>query len=130
MVTDRASALRKLAVGDIFHARNPETSASLVCLVTGLDDGTIYARRIHTQDDVRFDRTTGLRMPSARTRIDCVTPFPPDIHNIFLQMDRKHREHTEMFLKGIEPEAEQRKLTAEERRANLFISPHIAANPV
>src|SRR5580704_12577581 len=101
MMTDRASALRNLTVGDIFHARSPD-GASLVCLVTSVDDGTIYARRIHTQDDVRFDRTTGLRMPSARTRIDCVTPFPPDIHNIFLEVDRKHRELMALVHQGVE----------------------------
>jgi hypothetical protein len=128
MMTDRADALRKLVVGDIFHARNPETRASLVCLVTGLDDGTIYARRIHTQDDVRFDRSTGLRLGKGPTVIDCVTPFPPDIHEIFLGMDRKHRQNTELFRKGIEPDPEQRKLTAEERRANLTINQHVADN--
>ena len=128
-MTDRESALRKLAAGDIFHARS-SNGASLVCLVTALDDSTIYARRIRTQDDVHFDRTTGLRMPSARTRIDCVTPFPPDIHNIFLEVDRKRREHTELFHKGIEPDPEQRKMTADEMRANLSINAHVAANPV
>ena len=43
-MTDRASALRKLAVGDIFHARNPQTNASLVCIVTAVDEATIYAK--------------------------------------------------------------------------------------
>ena|SRR5579863_985963 len=128
-MTDRTSALRNLAAGDIFHARSPN-GASLVCLVTAVDDGTIYARRIHTQDDVRFDRTTGLRTPSGRTRIDCVTPFPPDIHNVFLGLDRKHREHTELFRRGMEPDPEQRKLTTEERHANLSINPHVSANPI
>lgn len=130
MAINPASAFQKLAVGDIFHARNPETRASLVCLVTGLDDGTIYARRIHTQDEVQFDRATGLRLGKGQTKIDCVTPFPPDIHEIFLEMDRKHRENTELFRQGIEPEPERRKLTADERRANLAIDDHVAANPI
>jgi len=129
MMTDRAAALSKLVVGDIFHAQSPD-GASLVCLVTAVDDGAIYARRIHTQDHVRFDRTTGLRIPSGRTRIDCVTPFPPDIHDIFLKLDRKYSEHAQLFRRGLEPEAEQRKLTAEERRANLSIDDHVAANRI
>ncbi|HTW53159.1 MAG TPA: hypothetical protein VME45_14805 [Stellaceae bacterium] len=129
MMTDRESALRKLAVGDIFHGRS-SNGASLVCLVTAVDDGTIYARRIHTQDDLKFDRTTGFECGKEHTKIDCATPFPPDIHKIFLEMDRKYGEHTELFRKGLEPEPEQRKLTTEERRANLSINAHVAANPI
>jgi hypothetical protein len=64
------------------------------------------------------------------TQIDCVTPFPPDIHNIFLEMDRKHARHTELFRKAIEPDPEQRKLTAEEWRANLSINAYVAANRI
>ncbi|MGA8399308.1 MAG: hypothetical protein WB697_05425 [Stellaceae bacterium] len=128
-MTDRESSLRKLAVGDIFHARSPN-GASLVCLVTSVDDRTIYARRIHTQDDVRFDRTTGLRMPSARTRIDCVAPFPPDLHNIFLEVDRKHRELTDLTRQGVELTLDQTRMTDDEKRANLSINQHVADNPI
>ena len=130
MTSDRESRLQNLAVGDIFHARNPETNASLVCLVTGLDDHTIYGRRIHMQDEVRFDRNTGLRREKRVTAIDCVAPFPPDIHKIFLEMDRKYGEHAELFRKGLELEPEQRKLTAEERRANRSIDQHVTANRI
>jgi hypothetical protein len=126
-MTDRENALRKLAVRDIFHARSPD-GASLVCLVTSVDDGTIYARRIHTQDDVRFDRTTGLRMPSARTRIDCVTPFPPEIHDIFLEMDRKYGGLTALTGQGVELTLDQTRMTSDEKRANLSINAHVAAN--
>ena len=62
-MADRETGLRNLAVGDIFHARS-QNGASLVCLVTGVDDSTIYARRIHTQDDVLFDRGTGFEVES------------------------------------------------------------------
>lgn len=137
MTIDRETALRNLVVGDIFHARGPQiahahgtSSASLVCIVTAVDDETIYARRIHTQDDVRFDRTTGFRMPSARTRIDCVTPFPPDIHNIFLEVDRKHRELAVLTRQGVELTLDQTRMTDDEKRANLSINQHVAANPI
>jgi hypothetical protein len=73
---DRETALRNLSVGDIFHARG-SGPASLVCLVTAVDDGTIYARRIHTQDDLQFDRTTGVQLGKVHTKIDCVRRFRP-----------------------------------------------------
>ena len=88
---DRETALRNLAVGDIFHAWS-SNGASLVCLVTALDDDTIYARRIHTQDDERFDRNTGFEVGKVHTKIDCVTPLPPDIHSIFVGMDRRYQD--------------------------------------
>jgi hypothetical protein len=126
---NRVNALRKLAVGDIFHARS-SNGASLICLVTGIDEDTIQARRIHTQDDHKFERSTGLECGKAHTRIDCVAPFPPDIHDIFLKIDTKHRQLTELFRKGIEPDPEQRIMSADEKRANLSINPHVMANPI
>jgi len=87
MMSNRENALRQLAVGDIFHARG-SNGESLVCLVTTIDKGTIHARRIHTQEDHFFDRNTGLECGKDHTKIDCVTPFPPDIHKIFLELDR------------------------------------------
>src|SRR5215471_3492025 len=76
VVADLATALRDLAVGDIFHARS-SNRASLVCLVTAIDDGTIFARRIHTQDDVQFDRNSGFEVGRPHTQIDCAVPLPP-----------------------------------------------------
>ena len=126
-MTDRESTLRNLAVGNIFHARSPKWGEPGLPR-HGVDDGTIYARRIHTQDNVRFDRATGLRLPSARTKIDCVTPFPRDIDNTFREMDRKYAEHTELFRNGVEPDPEKRKMTPDEKLANLSINSHVAAN--
>ena len=60
-MTDRETALRSLAMGDIFHGRSPN-GASLVCLITSVNDSTIYARRITTQDDLKFDRRTGIEL--------------------------------------------------------------------
>ena len=129
-MSDRENALRNIAVGDIFHARNPQTGASLVCLVTGLDDASIYARRIHTQDDVRFDRNTGLKLGSGHTKIDCVAPLPPEVHNIFLAMDRRYQDAHALIHQGIDMDPKFARWTAEERRAHGVLDEHIAANSI
>lgn len=128
-MNDREAALRSLSVGDIFHARSP-SGASLVCLVTGVDEYNIRARRIHSQDDLQFDRRTGVKSAGAFSRIDCVAAFPPDIYSIFIAMDRKYRECAALLDQGIEPELERRRLTPEESRANRFVDEHVAANPI
>lgn len=128
-MADREMALRSLAVGDIFHGRSPN-GASLVCLVTAVTKSTIRARRITTQDDMEFDRQTGFELGEVRSRIDCVVPFPPDIHDVFLELDRKYQAFQEMDRNGIEPDADQIRLTAAEKRALLFIDEHVASNPI
>jgi hypothetical protein len=128
-MTNRERTLRQLAVGDIFHARSTN-GASLVCLVTGIDEGAIHARRIHTQDNHRFDRNTGFECGKDHTKIDCVAPFSPDIRNIFLELDRKYQAHMATEREGIELDPEQCRLTADEKRANLSINSHVAANPI
>jgi hypothetical protein len=129
VMADREAALRSLVVGDIFHARSPN-GASLVCLLTALNEATIFARRIHTQDDLRFDRKTGVELGAVKSRIDCIAPFPPDIHEIFLDMDRKYRQFRELSKTGSEPDLEQYKLTEAELRALLFIEEHISSDPI
>ncbi len=126
---DRETALRNLAVGDIFHARS-SNGASLVCLVTALDHDTIYARRIHTQDDERFDRNTGFEVGKVHTKIDCVTPLPPDIHSIFVGMDWRYQDAYAKVRQGIEVDPTEARLTADERRAHDFLRQHIEANPI
>lgn len=128
-MADRETALRRLAAGDIFHGRSPN-GASLVCLVTSVTESTIGARRITTQDELAFDRQTGVEIGDVRSRIDCVAPFPPDIRDIFLALDRKYRALREMDRSGIEPDADQIRLTVEEKRALFFIDEHVASNPI
>jgi hypothetical protein len=99
-------------------------------LVTALDDHTIYARRITTQDDMQFDRTTGLEKGRGRGVIDCVEPFPPEIQAAFRGLDRKYQMFAEMRRKGDEPNPEQYKLTPEELHALLSEDEHISANPI
>jgi hypothetical protein len=129
IMADRENALRQLAKGDIFHARS-RNGASLVCLVTATDDGTIYARRIHTQDDVHFDRNTGFEVGKQHTKIDCVVPFPPDIRDIFLELDHKYQKLMALVRQGVELTLEQTKMTSDEKRANLSIDQHVNANPI
>jgi hypothetical protein len=128
-VTDRESALRRLAVGHIFHGRSPN-GASLICLVTSVTDSLIHARRITTQDDLRFDRRTGMEIGKVKGRIDCAAPLPPSIHDIFLKLDRKYTAFRSMHLKGVEPGAERYRLTPEEKQALLFINGHVSSNPI
>jgi hypothetical protein len=130
MTTDRENALKDLAVGDIFHARNPESGASLVCLVTGVEDGTICARRIHTQDDVRFDRSTGLKSGKSQAKIDCVAPLPPEIYEVFFQMDRRYQAAHARIRQGAEPDPKELRWTPEERRAHGLLDAHIEANAI
>jgi hypothetical protein len=129
-VNNRAGALRNLTVGDIFHARNPKTGASLVCLVTAVDDGLIYARRIHTQDEVRFDRNTGLRLGKGVTKIDCVAPLPSDIRATLVQMDQRYQVAYSLIRQGIEVDPREARYTPDERRAHDFLDQHISANPI
>lgn len=129
MTIDRETALRNLAVGDIFHAHS-RNGASLVCLVTALDDDTICARRIHTQDDECFDRNTGFELGKKHTKIDCVAPLPPDIHGILLAMDRKYQELMALVRRGIELTLDQTRMTADEKRAGRAVDQHAADNPI
>jgi hypothetical protein len=129
-MSDRENALRNIAVGDILHARNAQTGASLVCLVTGLDDAAIYARRIHTQDDVRFDRNTGAKIGTGSTTIDCVAPLPPEIHNTFLAMDRRYQDAHALIHQGSDMDPKFARWTTEERHAHRFLDEHIEANSI
>jgi hypothetical protein len=129
LVMDRAAALSNLAAGDMFHGRSPNR-ASLICLVTAVTKSTIFARRITTQDDLEFDRQTGISLDDIESRIDCVAPLPPDIIEVFLNLDRKYRAFQELDRTGAEPDLSRYKLTPEEHRALLAIDDHIEANPI
>jgi hypothetical protein len=126
---DREAAIRKLGVGDIFHGRS-QHGTSLTCLVTALDGDTIQARRITTQDALQFDRETGRQLGRGGGTIDCVTPFPPEIHSAFSELDRKYQAFGEMRRRGVEPDPEQYKLTPAEVRALLSIDDHTSSHPI
>jgi hypothetical protein len=56
---DRRTLLGALDIGDIFHAEYPN-GAKCICLVLLVDDRTIQARRVTSQENLEFDRQTGV----------------------------------------------------------------------
>ena len=128
-MSDREAALWNLGVDDMFHARSPN-GASLICLVTSIDDQTICARRITTQDDHQFNRRTGIELGNVPSRIDCAAPLPPDLYEVFLEMDQKGQVLAGMFRNGIEPGLDKYKLSPAEHWALLAIDHHLQANPI
>lgn len=127
---DKEIALRKLAVGDIFHARNSVSNASLTCLVTGVDEAAIHARRIHTQEDAQFDRGTGEKFGNVHTKIDCAAPLPLEIHSILVGLDRRYQERMKLVREGRRPDWKTARYTPDEWRAHEFLWEHIIANPI
>jgi len=129
VMSDRETALRDVAICDIFHARSPN-GASLICLTTSITENTIFARRITSQEDLEFDRRSGMERATVQSRIDCVAPFPLDIHQTFLELDRKTSFFEDMARRGIEPEPAAYKLTEAQKRGLLFIDQHLSANAI
>jgi hypothetical protein len=119
-MVDRASAIGKLVVGDIFHAQCPN-GASLICLVESVTDTTIDARTVTHQIKVKFDRGTGVENSETPCAIDSIAPLPVDLHNVILGMDRKLR---------LEPDLMKHKLSDEEKRALISIASHYPSNPL
>jgi hypothetical protein len=102
----------------------------LICFVTAVDESVIHAWRIHTQEDVQFDRGTGYKLGNWRVRIDCVAPLPPDILAIFVEFDRRYRAAMALIHQGVEVDLKEARYTPDERRAHDFLDDHIAANPI
>jgi len=119
MPANRKALLAKLDVGNIFHAEAPN-GASLICLVTSVDETTLQARRITSQDDLVFNRQNGLTQDG--DAIDSVEPLPDEIHATFLELDRKYQTYNP------EQAPEQFRLTEAERKALRFIGPYYSSN--
>src|ERR1700730_17697916 len=95
---DRKSLIGDLNVGDIFHAEYPN-GASCVCLVLSVNDASIQARRVTTQENLEFDRQTGVESNSntqSLAVINSVAPLPAEIYTVFLAMDHKYQEFMAM----------------------------------
>jgi hypothetical protein len=127
---DRKTLIGNLDAGNIFHAEYPN-GASCVCLVLSVDDTTIHARRMTTQENLNFDRRTGIEKASPDQQlavINSVAPLPPEIHNVFLTLDRKYGQ---IQPKDWEEQDLQRfKLTDAEKKALLFVDSHYSSNPL
>ena len=126
-MTDRKALLGKLDVGDIFHAEAPN-GASLICLVLSVDQTTIQARRVTTQENLEFNRQTGVAQDG--DVINSVAHLPIDIHNVFLGLDQKYRLLMGMDKKHRFEDPERLKLTDAEKKALLFVGRHYASNPL
>ena len=130
-MTDRKAALAKLAVGDIFHAAYPN-GAKCICLVLSVSAESILARRITSQEELTFNRQTGVENVAEgepQAVIISVAPLPSEVHNVFLALDQKYgavRGQDDIFEKNLE----YFKLTEAEKNALKFIHSHCAANPL
>jgi|GEM_PF-1144933 hypothetical protein len=119
---DREALIRNIKVGDIFYATCPN-GASLLCQAKATGETAIHAQRLFMSDvTFEFNRTTGIagsgRVPC---RIDSVVPLPPDILQVLLALDHRHRTSTEPG---------RAKLTDAEKRALLFICNFYRENPI
>jgi hypothetical protein len=125
---DRKTLIGNLDVGDIFHAEYPN-GASCVCRVLSVNDATIHAKRMTTQENFEFDRHTGIERVNdgqAQAVINSVTPLPPEIHNVFLALERKYGQIQPRDWDG--PDLERFKLTEAEKKALLFVGPYYSSN--
>ena len=124
-MTEREAALRKIAVGDIFHASlRPEGGPSYICLTLQVREDKIFARRTTIQSVHWFDRKTGAEIDDDTVAIDSVEPLPEDIREIILGLDQKYHEDECRRAEDpnwAPPEGSLR-LTPDQRRALLFIA--------
>lgn len=132
-MTEREAALRRIAVGDIFHARfRPDGGPSYICLVLQVHEDRIFVRRTTIQSVHWFDRRTGVEIDDARVVIDSVEPLPQDIREIILGLDQKYREDEYRWAEDPDwkpPEGSTR-LTPEQIRAFRFIADFYPAHPL
>jgi len=132
-LADRQRALKRISVGDIFHAHAPG-GPSLICLTMSVTETMIQARNVATQIIYDFDRQTGVAdwyvfSEHTTCTIDSVAPLPADIHEIMLSIDRKGRESE--YREAEDPDRPgEYALTDEERRGLLFVSYFYPAFPV
>lgn len=129
---ERKILLKKLAVGDIFHAEAPN-GASLICLVLSVNETTIRARRINTQEKLEFDRKTGVKAGDTRAKpcvIDSVARLPAEIHDVFLQLDEKYKTLMAMDEEERFKDLDRLKLTDAEKKALSFVHSHYSSNPL
>jgi hypothetical protein len=131
-MTDRDAALKKIAIGDIFHAsiRGRTDGPSYICLTLQVRPDAIFARRMTTQSVHWFDRATGAEIDDGRVVIDSVAPLPPDIREVILGLDQKYREseYREAEDPDWEPPEGSSRLTDDQKRAFSFIAKFYPAN--
>ncbi|KPH09371.1 hypothetical protein CO657_18365 [Rhizobium acidisoli] len=121
----REQRLSVLLPGDIFHADDDERCIPLTCIVVGLDDDTIFARRLTTQENLTFDRRTGEISGSDagyRGAITSIEPLPADNHATLIGLDRRYRLASRS--------TDNTKLTQAEKDTLLFLPGHYESHPI
>ena len=129
-MADRRALLANLSVGDIFHAECPN-GASCVCLVLALDDIAIQARRVTTQENLKFNRETGVEQVTDEQTpavINSVAPLPVEIHDALLKLDQKYKALMTMDEKSRFTDPERLRLTDAEKKALIFVNSHYSSN--
>lgn len=136
MLENREEALRKIAVGDIFHAEG-STGSSRTCVAVQVRDTTILARDVSIQAIYEFNRRTGVAVRYFGSTpydyiIDSVALLPDDIRDIILEIDQKNREGE--YRRAEDPNWERSPadaaLTESEIRAYLFCANFYRTNPL
>jgi hypothetical protein len=130
---DREAALKKIAVGDIFHAGvRPDSGPSYICLALQVRDDTIFARRMTTQSVHWFDRKTGAEIGSDKVVIHSTAPLPDDIREIMLSIDRLFREaeYRDAEEPNWEPPEDYFHQSKDQIRALLFIADFYPSHPL
>jgi hypothetical protein len=91
---NREPVIRRLLVGDIFHAKAYDSEASLTCLVMSVNAEYLTVRTVTSQITLNFSCDTGAsedKDGNAIYFIDSCAPLPIDMHQIMLGLDRKFR---------------------------------------
>jgi hypothetical protein len=134
MMSDRETALRRVAFGDMFHAsiRGRTDGPSYPCLALQVREDAIFARRMTTQSVHWFNRTTGTEIDDERIVIDSVEPLPDDIREIMLSIDRLFREaeHRRAEEPDWVPAENHFHQSKDQIRALLFIADFYPAHPL
>ena len=91
MTSSRAAQISKLGVTDLFHASFPN-EAKRICLVTSVDQNTLTARAITTQENFVFDRILGQAksLEGAVCTIDSVYRLSAELRDVLLEVDRRN----------------------------------------
>jgi hypothetical protein len=130
-MTEREAALKKISVGNMFHASMPG-GGSYPCLTLQVRDEAIFARRVSTQSVHWFDRTTGVDIDDPRLVIDSVAPLPDEVQEIMLSIDLLFREaeYRSAEEPDWEPAEDHFHLSKDQIRALLFIAKFYPENPL
>jgi hypothetical protein len=121
----REDCLKRLMPGDIFRAEHHDGGGHPPCLVVAVNENSIIAHAITTQEPYVFERGTGVTLPDkswAGATIRSVEPLPLDIHNVLLELERKCRLGNRSVTSI--------KLTEQQKKALLFASRHYKEYPI